>query len=302
MNQSYEIKRVTVDMYNPGDQDMLAEATYNALIPVVDNAQEYTAIVEYATVDLSSMVLNPNPGFTVLIFNNDKSGRFPNLPELNNFFTLDTPIREVEEVIMWLYNIMHKKALPYDLGNFEVDDEGYFTFRLPDPIAYTSGDIEVYFNSRLKEIFPEFLTDEVVYSNGNAYWKLRAIGVIDPAQKQKKYTLSRLMTAASIRFYTDMQSTPHMVHNPALNTITQEKIFTTIALNNETFDVLNKYNMVYSPTQYRHVTMTNDQPIQNFKLWIKIYYKGGYYQFHTMKPGDYSVINVAFHPRQIAHE
>lgn len=302
MNQSYEIKRVTVDMYNPNDQDILAEASYNSLLPLVENASHYTAVVESATVDLSSMVLNPNPGFSILIFNNDKTGKYPNLPEINNYFSFDSPIREVEEIIMWLYSITHKKALPYDLGSFEVDSEGYFSFQLPDPTAYTSGDIEVFFNSRLKEIFPEFLTDEVIYANGNAYWKLNATGVINPAQKQSKYTLSRLMTAVSIRFYTDMQTTPHMVHNPALNTITQEKIFATIALNNETFDVLNKFNMVYSPTQYRHVTMVNDQPIQNFKLWVKIYYKGGYYQFHTMKPGDYSVINVAFHPRQITEE
>ena len=94
-----------------------------------------------------------------------------------------------------------------------------------------------------------------------------------------------------------MQTTSHLVHNPGLQTISSEKIFATIALNNETFDVLNKYNMVYSPQQYRHVTMNNDQELRKFKLWVKIYYKGGTYQFHTMKPGDYSVINIAFYPR-----
>lgn len=297
MNRDYEIQRLTVDIYNSTTQNILAEAAYESLLPVLSKASDYTAVVESASVDLSSMLLNPNPDFKILIFNNDKTGKYPELPDINNFFAFNNPIREVSDVIDWLYDIFHKKALPHhDLGHFDVDTDGNFTFKLQDATAYTSGDIEVFFNSRMKEILPEFLLVENITVNGDVYYKLDTEGIV-PEKKQSRYTLSRLMTAVSIRFYTDMQTTPHLIHNPGLNTITRENIFATIALNNETFDVLNKYNMIYSPTQYRHVTLNNDDELRAFRLWIKIYYKGGFYEHHTMKPGDYSVVNIAFHPR-----
>ena len=114
------------------------------------------------------------------------------------FLTIKTP-SPYGEVLPQFQNFC-TPALPLDLGDFAVDAEGYFTFSLSDATAYTSGDIEVFFNTRLREIFPEFLRDENITVNGDVYYKLDASGVINPAQKQSKYTLSRLMTAVSIRF------------------------------------------------------------------------------------------------------
>lgn len=297
MSRKYEIQRSTVYMYNDTPVDILASKTYQSTNNVLEKASDYTAVVESASIDLSGMVLNPDPNYKIMIYNNDKSGAFPDLPDINNIFSLNTPVAEVEDVLVWLYNILHKKALPYDLGHFDVDAEGYFSLSLSNAEAYTSGDIEVWFNTRLKEIFPEYLSAQHVTQDGEVYYKLNITGAIPTPWKQKKYTLSRLLTAISIHFYTDMQTTAHNTQTAVADRIVGEHILNTITINTETFDVLNKYNMVYSPQQLRHVTMNNDQELRTFSLWVKIFYKGGRYQHHTLKPGDYTLVNIAFYPR-----
>lgn len=287
----------TVDFYNSTDQDILAESTYESTTEIIPSAQDYFVTVESGTVDLSSMVLNPDPNFKILIFNNDKTGKYPNLPEINNFFSFNEHVRNVEDVLLWLSNITHEKALPADLGHFDVDSEGYFTFSPSGDSAISSGDIVVFFNTRLKEILPQFLDNTNITVNGDLYYLFNMDGASGTTVKQSRYTLSRLMTATLVRFYTDLPITPHLVFGSVLGTATRENILTTITLNNETFDVLNKYNAVYTPQNFHLVTMTNGQPIEKFRVWIKIYYKGGRYVFHTLKPGDYLLINVAFLPR-----
>lgn len=293
----HQIKRFVANFKNTTSQDTLAEAVQKHSVPFLEDATKYKAIVESCTLDLSGMVLNSNPDFKILIMNNDKTGKYPGLPLPDNIFTLNTEIREVEEVLSWLYYVFHKTALPDDLGHFDLTEDGLFTFTLKDDSPYRSGDIAVYFNDNLYNILSEFCDDGTARINGIQWYKLDDQQTTT-AKTQRRYTLSRLLSAVSIYFFTDLPVTPTLITNTELGTATPERIIASLTLNRETFDIVNKYSMVYSPTQFKPVTMSTPTSVQDFKVWIKIHYKNDRYIFHVMKPGDYSILNIAFTPRE----
>ena len=298
MNTENQIQRILVDYYNNTPGTVLAESQYNSSEPIVEVANAHTIVVESAEVNLSNMVLDPKPDYEIIIDCFLKNGIPAGMVYGFNHYRFDGPLTTVSELMNWIYNILLKKALPYSLGVIGINADELFERRVTAEQyaeSYESGNFKVYFNQGLRDIFPQFVTGESIQSQGKLWYTFRSDPTVS-AEVQTRRTVSRLMKAVSIRFYSTLPTTQFKVHSVNVNEIIRENILTTIVLNSETYDVVNKHNMIYVPSQFRHITLQNGAPVTNFSISVKIYYKTGGYMMHTLAPGDYFNLNLAFIP------
>lgn len=298
-----ENKRTLIDFYNNTDTDVLASSDYQSVTPIVEDASEYYGVVEYARVDMANMVLDPAPLYEILILN-DEGGKIgnttPAMPNFVNIFRFPGALSDVFQMQEWFYDVFHKKALPHSLGDINMTTDGYFQRKVTQQEydeSYVSGLFKVYFNTPLKELLPQFITTEVFYHEGKAYWGFNSSSTNNQNELQRKDTLPQLLKAVSIRIYSTLPTTPYEVQNQAVNTLMKENILTTIALNPQTTDILNKTLKSYEPPVFRYFTMTSNSPISSYSVWLKIYYSTGQSVMHTLKPGEYYNLQLCWIPR-----
>lgn len=298
---SLNIERLNVDFYNDRDVDVLAATTFNSPTPLLYNASQYTATVEFSSIDLSNLVIDATPDYEFMILNDEGDkvvNRFPDLPHYINYFKFEGQLKDVMELDQWFYNIFHKKALPLSLGTLALESNGFFR-RIVSQAEYDesfgNGLFKVYVNKNLRRLLPELVSElDTEMMNGKTWWALQdAVG----DRKQSKDTLAQLLKATSIRFYSSLPTNDYLVYNQALGVIIPETILSTVAINNQTTDILNKSSLRYQPNVYRHFSLVNSEPIQSFRIWAKIYYANGSSLMHTLQPGDYMNLQIAFHPK-----
>ena len=292
-----DIQRLIVDFYNNTPTDVIAQMQYNTSEPIVDVANAYTLVIESAEINLGNMPLDLEPNFTILIMCNLKDAETPaGMIYGPNYYTFPGVLRTVQELMDWFYGIFHKEALPYNLGSLGIDSDGYFTRMITQAVydaSYSVDQFEVYFNTALWNLLPEFSLAQPIEAQDQLFYRFQPfVGTT----KQEQHTLSRLLKARSIRFSSTLPTPKYRVNSTELSTIVKAPILTSIAINSESYDVLNKHNMVYIPNVFRHITLQNSSPIETFTLWVMIYYAGGKQVMHSLKPGDYFNLHLAFIP------
>lgn len=297
-----KIERLVADLYNDGNMDMLASTTFNVPDPILDRCDAYEAIVEFSSIDLTNLVLDVDPDYSILILNDEggKAGnRFPLLPDYVNEFKFQGPLNEVHDLSDWFYEIMHKKTLPESLGNLTITPDGYFRRTVTQAEyddSFGNGLFKIYVNDGLRRVLPELIQSSDTMSRaGKIYWHLDS-SVQDTTQKTD--TLAQLLKADSIRFYSTMPTNPYWVQSKAMGQLVRENILTTMAINNETTNILHKTSKRYEPNVYRRFSMVNSQELRDFRVWALIHYTHGRTVMHTLAPGDYMHVALTFMPRQ----
>ena len=295
------IERLNVDYYNSTGSDQIASTTYLSSEPIVEVASDYEAIVEFASIDISNLVLDMAPDYAFLILNDegDKPGnRFPGYPQYANVVKYSGMLRDVDDLDVWFYDVLNKKPLPASLGQLNVTSDGYFRRQVSQQ-EYTdyfaTGVFKVYVNTSLKLLMPELISPgETMWHEGKE-WFMLSSGVGDTTQKLD--TLHRLLKATSIRLFSTLPTRHYQVQNQGTGQIIKENILTTIAINDQTTNILNKSSKRYEPNVYRRISLVNEEPIRNFSISVIVYYANGNSMLHTLRPGDYMNLQLAFIPK-----
>ena len=295
------IERLNVDFYNSTGRDLVASTTYNTSEPIVERASDYEAIVEFASIDISNLVLDMAPDYAFLILNDegDKVGnRFPGYPNYANVVNYSGQLRDVDDLDVWFYDVLNKKPFPASLGTLSVTSDGYFRRQLGTPDYddyFATGVFKVYVNTTLKQLIPELISaGETMWHEGKE-WFMLSSGVGDTTQKLD--TLHRLLKATSIRLFSTLPTRHYQVQNQSTGEIIKEHILTTIAINDQTTNILNKSSKRYEPNVYRRISLVNDEQIRNFSISVYVYYANGNSMLHTLRPGDYMNLQLAFIPK-----
>lgn len=299
MNQ--QIEPLRVDFYNRDDTDVVVESTFNRGSDIISDATQYTGTVEHMRVDLQNLVLDPNPAYEILILNDegDKAGnRFPGLPHYVNIFKVPGMINEVKDFDRFIYTTFHKSALPLDLGDIMLGEtDEHFVKNITQDIydeCYATGLFKVYFNVALKAMFPEFTTTREFLYRGKTYFEMDTT----PGKfRQRRDTLPSLLKATEIRVMSSLPTTKYKVYSQAQNQIVDEGILSTLSINEQVTNIINKTNTVYIPNVYRYFSFNVAAPINSFSIQVKIYYLDGTSRVLTMPPGGYFSITLRFSPK-----
>jgi hypothetical protein len=128
-----EIKRNRVPCHNNTGLLIPAERDFNVRWPVLEDPTAHTVVIESASIDLSQAVLDPAPNYEIMIFCDIKAPDTPAGLEFGpNFFRFPGTLSS-GSVHRWLQDILLKKAQPYNLGLFDLNEADLFRYSISQP-------------------------------------------------------------------------------------------------------------------------------------------------------------------------
>jgi hypothetical protein len=301
---THNIERHRVPLYNSTTQNIPAIPTFMSGTEVIEKASDYTVVVETAAIDIANAVLNTRPNYRIMVFCELKTDTNPPVPVGMtygaNYYSFPGEISNVNQVLSWLYEILHKKALPFDLGNIALNDQDRFEL-LITPTTYNAtyqpDFFRVYFNQPLAALLEELCsTTTPLEAGGELFYQMFSSSVNTWAQTVD--TLSRINKIESIIFLTaTLPITKTYIANPNNGTVRREGILGTVAFNAGTFNLRAKKDWLYVPNVFRHTTLESPSPIASYEINIMIQYTNGDLRALVLSPDERANINLAFYPR-----
>lgn len=289
-----DLQRVLVDTYNNTTSDMVAQAKYTSTVNIVESAEDYRLIVESAEVPLTSVSLDLDAKYKMIIDLDDKTLVYDYLQYGFNYFSLTGELKTVDDFIWWLNDIFMKKTLPVYMGSFQLIKDGIIQFKSPSNITPWDT-MKIYINHDLWKVLKEFTIPGVtIEDNNELYYQLSPPSAPSTIVKQEYSTLNELVKFKSVRFYSNLPTTAYLAQDQAVNIMTKQDILTTIILNSETFDILQQNNMIYVPTEFRRIELHGISVVRDFSIEVRIYYKNGMTKALVLKPDDYMNIQLLF--------
>jgi hypothetical protein len=298
------IERHRVPLYNGSTQNIPAIPTFMSGTEVIDKASDYTVVVETAAIDIANAVLNTRPNYRIMVFCELKTDTNPPTPAGMvygaNYYSYPGEISNVNQVLDWLYGILHKKALPFDLGNVSLNDQDRFEL-LITPTTYADSFqpdfFRVYFNQPLAALLEELCsTTTPIEAGGELFYQMFSSSANTWVQNVD--TLSRINKIESILFLTTtLPITKTYIANPNNGTVRREGILGTVAFNAGTFNLRAKKDWLYVPNVFRHTTLESPSPIASYEINIMIQYTNGDLRALVLSPDERANINLAFYPR-----
>ncbi len=296
------IERQRVPLYNDTNQNIPAIARYMVGTESLDNASAYSVVLESAAIDLGQAVLNTNPGYRVMIWCDLKDDTVPPKPATlqygANYFSFPGEIRDVSQVINWLYEILHKKALPFDLGAIDLNGDDLFELNIT-PATYTNsyqtGYFQVYFNKPLANLL-EGLCSTIPLEAG-AQLNYEMLTTASGKTTQLIPTLERMNKLESILLFTNLPVTKVGLADAKTGTVRKEAILGTIEFNAGQYNLRAKTDWRYIPNVFRHSTLEGVSGIQSYEIWVMLRYTNGDMRAHVLGPDERANINIAFNPR-----
>lgn len=299
---SFEIKRHCVTQFNASSMDILAERNYGVGDIALDNPSDYTAVVESATIDLGMAILDPTPAYEIMIFCELKEGTPtpppPGLVYGPNYFKFPGQLTSVKQFVHWLQDVLIKNPQPVNLGLFELNNEDFFSYGLPQAeydAYFGSGNFIVYFNRQLKPILDGHVSEgNPIEAAGQLFYPLIPhIGGFTSSVD----TMFRLNKIQSFLIKTTLPVTKTGVLDAELNAVTHHSILSTIEMNTMQYNLRTKADWKYIPSVYRHTTMNQPDMVQQYDLYIEILYNNSKRLRLLLAPDEKMVVNVAFYPR-----
>lgn len=297
----HEIIRHRVPVHNNTLGDILAERTFNVGKTLFQEPTGFTVSVESATVDLSQAVLDPNPGYGVAVYCNLKEGEGkPDGMDFGlNFYTFDQPLVTVPQFLRFLDDILLKKALPFNLGIFEMTkDEGFkYTIQPGDKTnSFDSGNFEVYFNPKLHLLLRDFCEETPSVLMGVTWYQLRPETKV--AEAERVYRLNKI---ESILFMTDLPVTQTRVLDSRINEMVPYQLLGSVEVNNLAYSIATKSDWRYIPTLLRPYTMNQLSPVEAYSVRALLQYTGGEIRMLTLAPEERFILNLVFTPLGVLH-
>lgn len=300
---SKNIERHRVPLYNDSSQNIPAIASFMTGTPVIEKASDYSVVVETAAIDISNVVLNTNPKYKVMVFCELKSDTIPTKPALMeygpNYFSFPGEISNVSQILTWLYDILHKKPLPFDLGNISLNDQDRFELLITNPTytgSYLPDYFRVYFNKPLAILMEELCSTISTEAGGELYYQMFSNAAAKWAQTVD--TLTRINKIESILFLSPtLPVTKTYIANPKNGTVRKEAVLGSVSFNGGQFNLRAKKDWLYIPNVYRHTTLEADNPIESYEINIMIQYTNGDLRALVLGPDERCNINLAFYPR-----
>ena len=301
MSRKY-IERCSVPLYNTTPLDTPALIPFNSGVTILDSAGDYTVVVESAAIDLKNVSLNPNPGYEIMVFCDLKDDTTPQKPPGlewgANYFKFPGSIDNVEQLLQWFYEILHKKALPFDLGNIDLDKDDYFNLLITNDTytqSYANDYFQVYFNQPLALLLEGLYNTTPIQAGGQLFYQMKTNS--SGLYTQTLDTLHRLNKIESFLIHTTLPVTKTNISNASNGSVRPDPILSTIELNAMQYNLRSKSDWRYIPTVYRHTTLSTTSPVQNFDIWVLVQYTDGAVIAHTLAPSERLKVNLAFYPR-----
>lgn len=300
--QTLNIERCRVPFYNASqNRDLQARVNFNSAVPIVGQANAYTAVVESAAIDLRTAILDPTPNYEINIWCDLKDSTTPAKPPGleygNNFFRFPTELRDVDQLLDWFFEVLGKEALPFYLGGIGLDKDEFFTFTINQTdynATYQPGYFRVYFNDHLSRVLEGLCEKSATLVNGRAFHQLKAqVGTLT----QTYDTLHRLNKIESFLLCTTLPVTKMNIADLVNNRIDRDTIVGSIEMNNLSYSLRSKSDWRYTPSQFRHYSLENTGEIRNFEIWVKILYTNSVTRELFLLPGERMNINLAFYPK-----
>lgn len=296
------IKRERVPLFNGTNQNIAAIPNYVSGTPIIEKASDYSVVVETAAIDLRNAALDTRPDYEVMIFCELKDDTVPVKPPGlvygPNYFRFPGVLTSVGQLLLWLYEILHKKALPFDLGNISLNGGDNFELMISNSTytgSYANDYFRVYFNEPLAAVLEELCDPGAVIEAGG---KLFApMFTNEGTYRQTVNTLERLCKIESIILKTSLTVTKSGNANPNTGIVERDQILGTIEFNAGQYDLRAKTDWRYIPSVFRHTTLEGAAPIQSFNIPIFIRYTHGDNIAHVLSPGERANVNVSFYPR-----
>lgn len=297
------IERHRVPLYNGTPQNIPAIPTFMSGTGVIEKASDYTVVVETAAIDIANAVLNTRPNYRIMVFCELKDNTNPPTPAGMvygaNYYSFPGEISNVNQVLSWLYEILHKKALPFDLGNVSLNDQDRFELLITQPTysaTYQPDFFRVYFNQPLAALLEELCTTTPIQADGELFYQMFSSAATTWVQNVD--TLSRINKIESILFLTTtLPITKTYIANPNNGTVHREGVLGTVAFNAGTFNLRAKKDWLYIPSVFRHTTLETSSPIASYEINIMIQYTNGDLRALVLSPDERANINLAFYPR-----
>ena len=297
------IERHRVPLYNGTTQNIPAIATFMSGTEVIEDASDYTVVVETAAIDIGNAVLNTRPNYRIMVFCELKDFTVPATPAGmvfgSNYYTFPGEISNVNQVLTWLYDVLHKKALPFDLGNISLNDQDRFELLITSgtyTTTYQPDYFRVYFNQPLAALLEELCTTTPIQAGGELFYQMFSNAAAKWVQTVD--TLSRINKIESILFLTTtLPITKTYIANPNNGTVRREGVLGTVAFNAGTFNLRAKKDWLYIPNVFRHTTLEAVTPITSYEISVVIQYTNGDTRALVLSPDERLNINLAFYPR-----
>ena len=302
-----ELQRVLIDNYNASGSNILAQAHYKSSFPIVEFGDQYNIVVESAEVDLTKMPLDISPNFKIVIDVLDKNIVFDHsdiVNSLNLFNFGSNPLLSTSDLFKFINDTLTKRISPFQLGTFgiNVDNTELIQYNFTQQQETDSQYFDVYFNQDLYKIFSEFCDTSATEFYDEMYYKLVFPtipgGELKVVKVQTYPSLNGLLKAKSLRFYTDLPLQKYLVYNETDEAFRVENILTTIIINSENYDIEHQKNLILVPNVFKDIQIASNAPIDEFKVWIKIYYKNTKSIHHVLAPGEYFNISLLFKKKQ----
>ena len=298
-----EILRNRVPVYNNSDNTIAAERTVNVGKILLENPTEYTVAVESASIDLSQVIIDPSPGYKLMIYCELKDSTTPPVPAGlvygPNVFTVQKELRTVEEFLYFLQDPLLKKCLPFNLGLFELDAEQMFKYSINSTAktdAFGSGFFRVYFNAPLAKILNGFYNPNLTETyGGETFFEL-----IPENRTSSVDTLHLLNKIESILISTTLPVTSTSVLNISQNQLIDYNIVGSVEVNNLSYNLVEKSDFRYIPNLLRPYTMNQWSPVTQYTLGVLIQYNSGTVRQHYLGSGERFLANLVFTPLGVA--
>lgn len=292
------IIRKRVDFLNTTSGDLPAIRHYNTGgTPILESTDGYAVTTETAVIDLEKAPLDATPRYELMIFCDikDPGLKPPNLEFGPNFFKIETPIVTVDDFIKFLDDALLKASYPYNLGHFDYNLDGYFTYSLQtaDSTNFTSGDFRVHFNSELSRILQGFSGATPIQSQGQLWYELIPTAGGKTADIATVYRLNKIKY---FQLATSLCVTQTGILDKVLNIDTSVGLLGTIEMNPLQYDVLGKFDWRYTPTLLRYYTLSPGQSISSFSVSVYVVYFDGTTCLHVLAPGERFDVNICFTP------
>jgi hypothetical protein len=231
-----------------------------------------------------------------------ESGQYPSeTPRVgirSQLFQVPCELRDVKQILNWLYEILHKKALPFDLGSIDLNGDDLFELVIT-PTTYTQSYandyFRVHFNTPLALLLEELCDSNTpTEAGGQLFYPMIA--------KEGKWvqtinTLERCNKIESIVLFTTLPVTKMGLADPTSGTVRKEAVLGTIEFNSGQYNLRAKTDWRYIPNVFRHTTLDSVAGIQSYDIWVMLRYTNGDMRAHVLAPSERANINIAFYPR-----
>lgn len=302
---SEDIVPVTLSDYNNTNNKTSLILAMNVKTDIISNTEEYNVCLRKMEVPINSKFMPINSTtdpFAVIIFNEYKpeDRAIPGLEYGINTFAIPGPIASVPEFLKQLNDIVFKKPSPVQLGFFDTDKDGIFTYNYNAQFANEHDMIKIYFDPKLQRLFPfEYDSADQITTCS----RFKAVNDYTPSASAssrivtaKSFTWPLFYNLKAIRIYTSLPITGHFLFSKAARTYDQKPLLADITFNS--MQMYNNTNLIYQPNNFTYCSMNGMNTLRDFDLKFKYFYADGTEEDVSLDSLDYASATVSFEKKK----